>query len=201
FTLKLSSERCIIYTSAYIDAAPVMRAYIIGLAPLVIELSTITMLLRQAPFMMGVNFLGLFVAVILNIWFAHRFGLVGAAIGTAVTMYLDRAAMLWRIGRITGVPIGRLQNWRALARPLLFSVLAATVAWGLVGKWFVTSGPHLIAVVGGLLLVISYAAIQGLLRRGPGRTFGFPRLKWPWRLAYNRDRTVGADIQQKSTLS
>ncbi len=169
----------IIYTSAYVDAAPVMRAYIIGLAPLVIELSTITMLLRQAPFMMGVNLVGLIVAVLLNIWLAHRLGLVGAAIGTAVTMYLDRAALLWRISRVTGVPIQRLQDWRALARPLVLSTLAAAVAWSLVGQWFVASGPYLTATIGGLLLISSYGAIQGLLRRGSGRALGSLRLKWP----------------------
>ncbi len=169
----------IIYTSAYVEAAPVMRAYIIGLAPLVIELSTITMLLRQAPFMMGVNLVGLIVAVLLNIWFAHRLGLMGAAIGTAVTMYLDRAAMLWRISRVTRVPIQRLQDWQALARPVVLSIVAAVIAWGLVGQWFVASSPYLSATVGGLLLVIGYGAIQGLLRIGSGRSLALLRLKWP----------------------
>ena len=43
----------LVYTSAYVGAAPVMRVYIVGLAALVLELLTVTMLLRLAPFVLA----------------------------------------------------------------------------------------------------------------------------------------------------
>src|SRR5204863_4594414 len=45
----------LIYTSAYVDAATVMRVYILGLAVLVVEISTVMQLLRQGMFTLGVN--------------------------------------------------------------------------------------------------------------------------------------------------
>jgi len=42
----------IIYTPAYVAAAPVMRIYILGLVALVVELATVMLLLRQGAFSM-----------------------------------------------------------------------------------------------------------------------------------------------------
>ena len=158
----------LIYTGTYVGAAPVMRVYIVGLAALVIELSTITMLLRQAPFVMGVNLVALIIAVPLNWFFALQIGLAGAALGSVATHYFDRFATLWRISRRTGVPIRRLQDWRALGQPMLFSALAAAFSWGLVYRYFDASEPHVSAAVGGVLLIAAYVAMQSLfpMRRG-----------------------------------
>ncbi len=154
----------LIYTGTYIDAAPVMRIYIAGLAPLVIELSTVTMLLRLAPFVMGVNLVTLMLAVPLNWIFAQRIGLAGAAVGTVATIYLDRIVTLWCIARRTGVPLRQLQDWRAIGEPMLFSVLAAAFAWSLVSRIPAAIAPPAGAALGGVLLIAAYAAMQGLLR-------------------------------------
>ena len=158
----------IIYTGTYVGAAPVMRVYIVGLAALVIELATITMLLRQAPFVMGVNLVALIIAVPLNWLFAQQIGLAGAALGSVATIYFDRIATLWRISRHTGVPIRGLQDWRALGQPMLFSALAAAFSWGLVYRYFAASEPQVSAAVGGVLLIAAYGAMQRLfpMRRG-----------------------------------
>src|SRR5438270_1068933 len=45
----------LVYTSAYVDAATVMRVYIVGLAALVVELSSVLQLMRQGMFNLGLN--------------------------------------------------------------------------------------------------------------------------------------------------
>jgi O-antigen/teichoic acid export membrane protein len=151
----------IVYTGAYVDAAPVMRVYIVGLAALVVELSSITLLLRQAPFVMGLNLIALVLAVALDWLAALRFGLAGAALGGVVVLYLDRIATLGRIARRTGVPVRRLQEWRTLGRLVLCSALSAALAWGTVERFFAASGPLVRATMGGLILAAAYGAMHG----------------------------------------
>ena len=159
----------IIYTAAYVDAAPVMRVYIVGLAALVVDLASITLLLRQAPFVMRLNLIALVLAVALDWLAALRFGLAGAALGGVVVLYLDRIVTLRRIAAHTRVPLGRLQDWSALGGLALRSALAAALAWGTVDRFFATSGPLVRAAVGGLVVAAAYGAMHGT--SGTGRTW------------------------------
>jgi O-antigen/teichoic acid export membrane protein len=157
----------IVYTDAYVDAAPVMRIYIVGLAALVVELATITMLLRQGPWVTGINLVALIIAVPLNWFSARHFGLPGAAVGSVVVIYLDRIVTLWRIAALTGIPLRRLQDWRTLGLAVLLSILAALLAWATVDHYFAASGPLVRLVVGGAVLATAYIAMA--LSCGIGR--------------------------------
>jgi len=57
----------LVYTATYLPAATVMRVYIVGIAALVLETASITMLLRQGPFVMCLNLVALVVAVALEL--------------------------------------------------------------------------------------------------------------------------------------
>jgi O-antigen/teichoic acid export membrane protein len=154
----------LVYTATYAPAATVMRVYIVGLAAQVLETASITMLLRQGPFVMCLNVAALILAVTLDWWAASRFGLAGAAAGSVIVIYLDRLATLWRITRLTGVPLSKLQNWRTLGLRMLFAVLAAALAWTVVGRWLAASGPLVHLIAGGGVLAATYAAMAELLR-------------------------------------
>jgi O-antigen/teichoic acid export membrane protein len=153
----------VIYTAAYVDAAPVMRVYIVGFAAFVVELATVIMLLRQGAFMTGVNLVALVLSVALNWSSAQHFGLAGAAMGGVTAIWLDRIATLWRIALRTGVPFRRLQDWRALGLLMLFAALAAMLAWAVIGRYFAESGPFVRLVAGGALLAAAYAAMVALV--------------------------------------
>jgi O-antigen/teichoic acid export membrane protein len=154
----------VVYTATYVDAAPVMRVYIAGFATLVVELASVTLLLRQGAFVLVLNLGTLILSLALN-WFAARhIGLVGAAVGTVVTAYIDRVATLWCIARRTGVPFRRLQDWRALGLTILFAVVAALFAWGAVDRYFGASAPLTRVVAGSALLAAAYAAMAVLSR-------------------------------------
>ena len=60
---------------------------------------------------------------------AHFTGLTGAALGSVLALYLDRAIMLTRVSRLTSVPLARVQDWGALAWALATTLIAAALAW------------------------------------------------------------------------
>lgn len=149
----------LVYTATYLDAAAVMRVYIVGIVAFAVELSIITMLLRQSVFVMAVNAAALILAVALNWYAAVQIGLTGAAVGSVIVIYLDRLATLRRISLLTGVPIRRLQNWRMIALLGLFATVAAALAWGMVAYLFPASGLLTRLLVGGATLTSAYVAI------------------------------------------
>lgn len=151
-----------IYTASYVAAAPVMRVYIVGLLPLVVELASITLLLRQGPFVVGVNAVALVFAVPASWFAAQHFGLAGAAAGSVIAIYLDRFATLRHISRLSGVPMRRLQDWRTLGRLLVYAVICAALAEWLVEHYFAGSGPLVKLLFGGAVLGVAYTALFGL---------------------------------------
>lgn len=152
----------IIYTAAYLDAAPVMRVYIVGLLPLIVELASLTLLLRQGTFVMALNAVMLIFAVPISWLAAQQFGLAGAAAGTVIAIYLDRIATLRHIARLSGVPVRRLQDWRTLARLAFYAALAGTFAWWVDAQYLAASPPFLKLLFGGAFLAAAYAALLGL---------------------------------------
>src|SRR3954462_11649661 len=159
----------LVYTANYVAAVPVVRVYIIGIAALVIELSSLTLLLRQAGFVMLVNTVGLVLAVALNWYAATQIGLAGAALGTVVVMGIDRIVTLWRISRLTGVPISKLQDWKTLLLLALFAAGASLLAWAVKVFYFAHSGPLIRVMAGAAVLASSYVAVAVL--SGTGRTW------------------------------
>lgn len=149
----------LVYTAAYLDAAPVIRIYIFATVAYVFELSTLTMLLRQAVFVMAVNAAALIVGVALNWYLALHIGLAGAAIGSTIVVHFDRIATLWRISAIAGIPIRHLQDWKTLALLVLLAALASLLAWGIVFHYFTASQTWIRVLVGGTTLMGAYGAI------------------------------------------
>ncbi|TAK84961.1 MAG: hypothetical protein EPO20_12295 [Betaproteobacteria bacterium] len=148
----------IIYTSAYVEAGPVMRVYIAGMAAMVIEMGSIVLLLRQGPFALKVNMAALAISVAVSWSAAHYFGLIGAACGSVLAVYVDRSIMLRRVARHTGVPFRALQNWRALGWALATAAASAAFAWIVVDNVLEGRGPLVRLVVGAALLAAAYGA-------------------------------------------
>jgi O-antigen/teichoic acid export membrane protein len=124
----------LIYTSTYLEAAPVLRIYVIGLVAFVVELVSVLFVMKQGPFAAKVNGIVLLVAIPLSLLGALRWGLPGAALGSVAAIYTERWLSLRRIAQLTDTPIRRLQDWRTLVGILAASVLAAALA-GLAVHW------------------------------------------------------------------
>ena len=148
----------LVYTAAYVDAAPVMRVYILGMMALIVELSSVLQLLRQGMFSLGMNVVVLAVAVPLS-WFGGlELGLAGAAAGSVCALYIDRTLVLQRIAAISGIPVRSQQHWSSLGRHFLWTVVAALAAWLAVHTVF--AGSPLIGrlAVGATVLLAIYGA-------------------------------------------
>jgi O-antigen/teichoic acid export membrane protein len=165
----------LIYTNTYAAAAPVMRVYLCGMAVLVIELSSILLLLRDGVFSLRLSALLLAGSVGISWLAAQRYGLAGAAVGSTLALFADRFATLQRIATSTGVPVRRLQDWLALLRLLGCAIAAGSATWAAAVAWFddfsilprLLSGMAVMAAVYGALL----ALINGFLaQQEPGPT-------------------------------
>ena len=148
----------IVYTASYLEAAPVIRLYIVGMIAMVIEIGSVILLLRQGAFQLKVTAVVLAASVAVSLGGAHSIGLTGAAIGSVVAIYLDRAIMLRRVAAQTGITLARLQKWGALAWSLATTVLAAALAWLVVRE--VTESALLRLVAGTAVLGAAYAAMN-----------------------------------------
>jgi O-antigen/teichoic acid export membrane protein len=149
----------VVYTSTYAEGASVMRVYVAAHVALVLELATTMQLLRQGAYMLGVGVCALTLSIALSWSAAQAFGLAGAAAGSVAATYLDIGAMLWRIGRCSGIGLSRLQDWRALGLLLLFSALAAALAWALAGHYLAGASPLLRVLAGGVVVAAAYGAM------------------------------------------
>jgi O-antigen/teichoic acid export membrane protein len=158
----------IIYTAAYVDAAPVMRVFIVGFAGLVVDLGSTMLVLRQGVFIMRVSLVTLALSVALSWFSAHAFGLPGAAVGSVTAIYVDYVVILRRLALFTGVPVRQLQDWRALGLLVLFAAFAAAIAWSIVDRYFAASGPLARVIVGGTLVAAVYGAMAALAGIGRG---------------------------------
>ncbi len=159
----------LIYTGTYADAAPAMRVYLCGLAILSIELVTVMLLLRQGDFAMRVNLALLPCCIALSWVLADRFGMAGVAAGSTAAVYADFVLTLRRIATSTGIALRRLQDWNSLGRSALYSVMAAGLAWGLVGVSCAAASPLSCLAPGALVMAATYGALQ--LLSGPGRAW------------------------------
>jgi O-antigen/teichoic acid export membrane protein len=118
----------LVYTSAYLDAVPVLRIYAVALVAFVVELTSILFVLGQGPFAARVNALVLVISLPLSYYGAVHWGLQGAAFGSVAAIYSERLLSLGRIARLTGTSVARLQNWTTLAGVLAAAAIAAVAA-------------------------------------------------------------------------
>ncbi len=109
---------------------------------------------------------GLVLNLCLSIVFAHQFGIVGAALGTAVEMTLVyTVAMPWLVVHNAGMT-WRAVLWRGLWQPLLRGALVLSVPLVLVRRWLVVEDYwHVAGAVAALGTAYMLAAFSGLLGR------------------------------------
>lgn len=149
----------VVYTDAYLEAAPVMRLCIVAFAAMVVEIGSIVLLLDQGRYALRVSAFTLCLSIAVSAIGALRFGLWGAALGGALAIYLDRYLMLRRIAHQIGIPVRRLQDWRSLGLALALSVVAAAAAW-VVDHYYLTGrAPIERFIAGGIVLAVTYGLV------------------------------------------
>lgn len=117
----------VVYTAAYLEAAPAMRVYLFAMVVLVLEVGSVLLLLQQGRVAIGVNAAALAVSAAVSWAAASALGLPGAAAGSVIAIFLDRTLMLRSIAARVGIPVAKLQDWRGLAVALGYAVASAAL--------------------------------------------------------------------------
>jgi O-antigen/teichoic acid export membrane protein len=149
----------VVYTASYSEAAPVMRVYIVGMVASVIELGSLVMLLRQGAYAVRVTAVTLAVSLTVSWTAAQHVGLAGAAMGSMLAVYLDRALVLRRVSRHTGIALRHLQDWRTLAMELVLAAASGALAWLMVAALFAERGALLRLAAGGAVIALVHAGV------------------------------------------
>jgi len=154
----------LVYTPTYLDAVPVLRLYIVGLIAFVIELNSILLLLKEGAFSARLNAATLVSSVLLSYWGAIHFGLAGAAIGSLSMVWIERVVLLRRIARVTGEPLGELQDWPRLGAMLLAAMAGAAIAYLATAGW--PLAPLSMLAAGAFVMGLAYPAALFVVGQG-----------------------------------
>lgn len=154
----------VVYTAQYLAAADAMRINCLALLGVAVEVSTLTVVLNQGRFLLRVDAVLLPASLAAGFIGASAWGLPGAALGNVLTLAAGNAFSFWRVARVTGVPVRRLQQWGTLGRILAATLGAAGLALlleraDLVGGSAATLGEALLI---GAAFVIVYPLMLGL---------------------------------------
>jgi hypothetical protein len=103
----------LVYTSKMIDAAPVMRIMVLACALQVVDLNSLSLLLKQGKFTTALNGALLAVAVPLS-WWGRITGDCSALLGSTVAIYAERILLARRLAREMNRPVRQLQPWGLL---------------------------------------------------------------------------------------
>lgn len=158
----------LVYTPTYVEAAPVMRVYIISLAAMVVELASLTLLLKEGSFVLRLNLLVIVLSVAMSWFGAQQFGLAGAATGSVLAIYIDRLVTLRRLQMRTATPLRQLQDWSSLGLLMLFSIVAAILSWMVTGNFWTSGSLFLQLLVGASVMAVSYAVMTAAHGIGRG---------------------------------
>lgn len=154
----------LVYTATYVEAAAAIRVYVLALALRVIEVASLLLMLGLGKFALQVNALALAVSILVSWLGARHFGLAGAAAGSVVAAYLDRALLMRRICARSGVPLAEVQDWRGIGHAIGFATLCGVLAWGTIEVFLPRGTPWARLLAGGAVFAAAYGLLY--LRRG-----------------------------------
>ena len=115
----------ILFTSEYAGAASIMRLYIIGFVAQCLETNSILRLINAGKFWIKLNMVLLVVAVVTSYAGSVLFGLVGAALGSVITLFIGESVSLFKAARGLGLALSGIIQWRRWSILLGASVLSA----------------------------------------------------------------------------
>ena len=168
----------VLFTSVYQDAAPIIQIYIIGMARLAIEITTILLVFRQGKFVMWMSAALLVLSVTSSYLGAQLYGMKGAALGSVAVLYLETFFTFRRASALTNVPVSRLQDWKSIAVILFASCLAALIASVLANMVIQTGVPYYRLLVGAMIFSAIYILLLIMLGYGWMLHAYLGRAKW-----------------------
>ncbi|NNE44305.1 MAG: flippase [Gemmatimonadetes bacterium] len=105
--------------------------------------------------------------VALNAFLIPTYGIIGAAWGTLIALFVALALLLWQLSQLA--PIGA--SYRGWHRPIGVLLVASGAAWGMSSWWARTGGLEYVGAAGGcavlvVVFVIGVRIVPGCLEEG-----------------------------------
>lgn len=119
----------LIYTAQYLEGALPMRVYLLGLVGQALVVNNLLITLAQGGFQMRLNGFMLPLAVLLSFGGASEYGLLGAALGSAVTQWCSHLLSIRYVSRISQIGWSGLIDWVALAQFAVAALIAGMLAF------------------------------------------------------------------------
>ncbi len=157
--LYVTSEHIIrfLFTETYIEAASVMRIYIIGFIIQCLESTSILRLCNAGKFSLKLNAFLLPFAIFLDFVGARYGGIQGAALGSVITLYIGELINLKKSASAMRVSFYRIIDW-----PSWLALLLAAIVTGCAGIWldnYLKLDSLMKGIVVGLSMLLIYAAL------------------------------------------
>ena len=146
----------IVYTSQYRDAAPIMRVYLIGMMMAAFAVGYVLPALERGRFAAINSAVSLVLSIVLSIVGINQFGMVGAALGSVLTMAISEFWSMQVVSRMLGIKMSELLAWKKL-RSTLVATAMAMIGVLLLGE-LVSGKSFPMLVVKGLAYVVLFAA-------------------------------------------
>lgn len=119
----------ILYTGNYSDASDVMRVYLLGVIPQIMESSTLLRVSGLGRSALHINLLAVPVVVFVSYVGIQTIGLLGGALGSVVAVYLSHFLAVKKGALSLGIPIRNLYDMRSLSLILISGLVAGVCAW------------------------------------------------------------------------
>jgi len=159
----------LLFTEAYVGAAPVLQVYLFVMVKTSVDLTNIFLVFKKQFFIFRLNALLLPVSVGMSLAFSYLFGIVGAAAGSVVCIFIQTVIMHYKALDFFSVSIGELQHWGKLlvcALASLVAVLGSRFVWGLA-----ETGPVVGLVGSGGMCIVLYGVFMYVFGLGDVLTF------------------------------
>lgn len=114
----------IIYTSRYSQTAPVMQVYLIGTMMTTFAVGHVLSAIDKGRFSAINNFFCLIISIIISIVGVMQWGMIGAALGSVVTLALSELWSVAVVARALGMRMMQLLAWRVISPVALGTCLA-----------------------------------------------------------------------------
>ena len=114
----------IVYTPRYSDAAPIMRVYLVGMMMTAFAMGHVLPALERGRFAALNSAFCLLLSIVFSLVGLNLFGMLGAALGSVMTLCIGEFLSAKVVSRVLGAPMRELLAWQVLRIPLLSTVFA-----------------------------------------------------------------------------
>ncbi len=121
----------VFYSEKYVDSAPFLRAYLLLMPVRVIAFTPMLFALGRSGWVLAGGLIDLVLNFTVSVLLIPGLGMLGPAVGTVASTWVQAVAYLLVIRAALATPLGNLLPWRRLRRIACETALVSLPLWGL----------------------------------------------------------------------